>query len=1266
MTFSLRKIFCKSFFKKLLLLAGMAFVSALIGSFIILKPYYRQAKKYDLSKLNEYNVTTYFYDKNGEEIGQQFIENRTLLSRDEIPELMRQAVIAAEDKRFFSHHGIDISSISRALIANLKEFDKRQGGSTITQQLAKHLIGNFERTLRRKLVEAFLARRIEARYSKDEILTFYLNRIYFGKGYFGLASAAKGYFGKTPKELSLEECALLAGLIRAPNTASPRNNGQRARYWRDVTLDKMCRLKFITPQQAAMAQLSEIKLTPESERELPGIQSYFMALASRELEQVLHLNDEVPQGLRVYTTLDLQMQKAAENDLKLKLQELEQSSSRSESDGPLQGAVTVMDLQTGALRVLIGGRNFRESPFDRATMARRENGALLQPFLYALAFQHLDLCPASMVNAGYLADPNQATPEELALGDPHRDLGKRFLTIQDALALTQKACATRIGLSLGVDKITQWLQRARVTESYSHAESLWALKPLTLLELSSLYQCLGNSGLKVEAFTIEKVLNVDGETLYEIPEPKKEELLPSGIAQQMTLTLQCAARDGNARGVSEYHQLPLPWAGMSAFSEGYRDAWFVGYSPIYVSGVWIGYDESRPIGNRAVAKNAAIPLWADLMQKIFQIDSRNGKFLVPETLSKVEVDRQTGIIKGQGFLAPSAGSTFAYLTPSQIKTLSATATAVEQNRDWSDWLGTLLSDPGCESPLNAQADNIPVLAEYKMPGLRGDIISRDGKILATTDQVQSLVIAWPTLDRAPDQKSAVEWMKLRLDLVSELLKQPNPYNDQDLQNLYEYQRFRPVMVIERLTQEQSQKFQESSLAEEKGIAVQGIPMRRYPMANLFFHGLGYLKKSQTQNKKQYQADEVIYDRYEGADGLERVFDKELTGKDGRLLIATTTEGFTRQTRIDAQATVGCSLKTTIDSRVQSVAEECISHLRAGAVVILDPNNGDVIAMASTPTLNANSFLPSISASDWNDIIHSPKSPLMNRAYRQRHPPGSTFKVITSLAAMRAGVFDPNRVIDCPGYVRVGNVLYNLPLETQSVSFRAAVARSYNTYFIDLGLRAGRTALLSAARDMGIGQLTGFILPNEDPGLMPDPEFVLATHHRNMGAGDVANSSIGQGDVLVTPLQMANWMTVVANGGTLYRPRLVSELRDSSGNVSQNIPTQVIREISIPEGPLQELRRALVAVTEEGTATGARVPGISVAAKTGTAQIGMKSRPRQVAWIGGYIPAENPRYAFSIMVEGDYDQELHGGTDAGHIASKIFSRLLNPQSTAANP
>jgi penicillin-binding protein 2 len=327
----------------------------------------------------------------------------------------------------------------------------------------------------------------------------------------------------------------------------------------------------------------------------------------------------------------------------------------------------------------------------------------------------------------------------------------------------------------------------------------------------------------------------------------------------------------------------------------------------------------------------------------------------------------------------------------------------------------------------------------------------------------------------------------------------------------------------------------------------------------------------------------------------------------------------------------------------------------------------VIAMASQPTLDPNLFLPSFPAEEWQQIVNSSKTPLMNRAYRQRHPPGSTFKVITAIAAMKAGVFDPFRVIDCPGYVRVGNVLYNLPLETQPVSFRDAVARSYNTYFIDLGLRAGRNALIAAAQEMGVGQPTGFILPGESPGLMPNPEFVRLTHHRNMGAGDVANSSIGQGDVLVTPLQMANWMTVVANEGSLYRPRLVTQLQDSSGNILKRFPSEKLREVSLPKEPLRHLKQALIAVTEEGTATAAKIPGISVAAKTGTAQVGTKARPRQIAWVSGYVPADNPQYAFSIMVEGDYDQDLHGGTDAGPIAGKIFAKLFSSRATASiNP
>jgi membrane peptidoglycan carboxypeptidase len=414
--------------RRLLCWMGAGFlICSLIASIALyhfLKPYYLKAQTYDLSKLEDFDVTTVFYDRNGEEIGRLFVEDRILLKHDQIPDLMREAVIAVEDKRFYKHDGVDYFGLFRAFWANVKARATVQGGSTISQQLAKHLIGNFQKTLDRKLEEAFLAFRIEDYYSKDQILDNYLNRIYFGKGYFGIESAARGYFGKAARDLDLSECALLAGIIRAPSSRSPGNNLEKARFYRDAAIQKMRRLEFISEMEAAHALEKPISLvTTSTERPVGGIRSYFMALAVKELAQTLRLeeDDEIPQGLRVQTTFDSNLQRDAEKETLKKLQELEseitlrQFSAGPLETGPLQAAALVADLESGAIRVLIGGRDFQASPFDRATMARRENGALLHPFLYALAFEKLDLHPASLVNASFLEAADTTNPEEDAL-----------------------------------------------------------------------------------------------------------------------------------------------------------------------------------------------------------------------------------------------------------------------------------------------------------------------------------------------------------------------------------------------------------------------------------------------------------------------------------------------------------------------------------------------------------------------------------------------------------------------------------------------------------------------------------------------------------------------------------------------------------------------------------------------------------------------------------------------------------------------------------
>jgi penicillin-binding protein 2 len=253
-------------------------------------------------------------------------------------------------------------------------------------------------------------------------------------------------------------------------------------------------------------------------------------------------------------------------------------------------------------------------------------------------------------------------------------------------------------------------------------------------------------------------------------------------------------------------------------------------------------------------------------------------------------------------------------------------------------------------------------------------------------------------------------------------------------------------------------------------------------------------------------------------------------------------------------------------------------------------------------------------------------------------------------------------VNCQGYFKVGNVVYKLPKENFPVSFRTAMARSINIFFFDLGLRTGRDNLIATAKEVGVGRPTGFPLAGEMPGLMPDKESVLKTHGRWFGPGDVTNSSIGQGDVLTTPIQLANIMSLIANGGILYRPRIVKDVEDPDGKIIRAIPIEVMSEVSFDEAAMERVRDSLVAVTEEGTGRRARVKGIKVAGKTGTAQIGTRSRPRQVAWFSGFAPADNPQYSFCVMIEGDFDQSLAGGADASPRAGRVLKALFPEESS----
>lgn len=1256
------------------------------------KVYYERAEKIDLNKLNDVSVTSTFLDVHGEEIGRIFVEDRILLKPDQIPDMMRKAVMAAEDRRFYEHGAIDYWGILRALRENFGKKGRVQGGSTIEQQLAKHVIGDFSRTLDRKFLEAFVAVRLEKHYSKDQILNYYMNRIYFGKGYFGVGAAARGYFGKEASQLSLPECALLAGIIRAPTSSSPRTDIGKAKFRRDLTLHQMLDEGYITHEEYSRAVNSSVHVLPAKPA---GLQTFVMAAAVKEMEQILSIEgtDDMPQGLTVRTNIDLRLQRALEEQVEQHLAGIENANAANEPSGVaavkpnpaptkrrLQGAAIVADLATGRVMAWVGGRDFNKSQFDHISMARRENGALLQPILYGLSFDKLNLSPASMINASYIDPTAPASAADLALGNPATDLTKRFLSIQDALALGNRASATRVGLQLGPHFVADWLRRAGADQARIPAgkANIFNPDPMTLGDLAALYQVLGNDGVHRKLKIIRSITSENGQVLYDDAKAGRDngqdQLLDSVSDEQMTLTLQNALRTGFARTLTHDYELRVPIAGMPGYSEGYRDAWFVGYTPKLLAGVWVGYDDSRPIGSKDVALRSAVPLWGDVMRETLGRINGGTAFPDPPALSKMEIDRTSGALRGVAGLAPAPGDIFVYLTKEQIDAINSSPQQAAAPHAWSDWLTTMFNDAdetglapdqiGAGAP-DKRSNIIPALAEYKMPGYRGNIVSADGTVYATLKNQQNLVVKWPAAGDSTTDADILAWMRARFAEANKVIGTTVTVSDAELLAQYHTQRYQPFTLVEDITPTQAAQIRAAGL-EAKGFGFVGTPLRIYPHGPELAHVLGYVSRDQTRNKGKYLSGDIIYDRYRGASGLESEYDKELTGTDGTFMISTTPDGYARSAVVSQAPTYGDTLKLAIDSKIQAAAEKALNRKRMDAFVMMDVHTGAVVAMASHPTFDPNIFLPAIGADEWRMLNTDPYIPLLNRAIDAQYPPGSCFKTVTSIAAMVAGCFDPNWVVHCTGYFDLDNShRMKLPEEAgHNVTYNEALTHSFNTYFATLGAKVGRDVLLDTARSFNFGNLTGIDLPGELPGFIPDSESVRRVHQRDFGFGDTVLTAIGQGDVLVTPVQMADYMACLANGGTIYRPRLVTEIDDHDGKKVRDLPPDVLRTVPLDSPFMANLKTAMINVIDNGTAPVVHRDDMKIAAKTGTAQVGSKAHRRQIAWLCGYFPADNPKYSFAVMVQGEesdnhgsgIDDGLLGGREGGTIVSHILDDM----------
>ncbi len=707
-----------------------------------------------ISALQDYqpSVVTSVYAIDGSAIAEYYLERRIVIPLEQIPQTLIHAFVASEDSRFFEHEGIDFFGILRALWKNIKAGGIVQGGSTITQQVTKSLLLSPERSFTRKLREAILAYRIEKYLSKEEILFLYLNQIYLGHGAYGVEAAAQNYFGKNVAELNLAECAMLAGLPQAPSRYSPYSQFQRAKERQVYVLNRMVADGYISADQAAQA-LAYVPDIKDRKDWNVGEVPYFTEHIRRHLEEKYGQEVLYRQGLQVYTTVDVDFQKAAQRAVKRGLHDLDKRQgyrgplghlepeqiegffqqlkespravalqqgavvkgvvidiSREEktvtvrlSEGlgvlPLknmewarkpnpeiaygtvkvrnpaavlsvgdiilvrllepdnqtegwllaleqepevQGALLCMENSTGHVVAMVGGLDFDSSQFNRAIQSRRQPGSSFKPITYAAALDK-GYTPATII----IDSPIIYSDEQMDWKWKPKNYKEKFYgptLFRTALIFSRNVVTIKILRDIGVDYVIDYARRFGITSPLSRDLSLaLGSSGVSLLELTNAYSVFSNQGELISPIFITKVLDRHGNVLEEY-RPQRERVLEKDTAYIMTHLLQEVVKHGTGWRA---RALNRPTAGKTGTTNNLQDAWYIGFTPSYVTGVWVGFDDDRTLGKYETGSRAASPIWVTFTKEILKKEPVR-VFTVPENVVFAKIDAQTGLLAKPG------------------------------------------------------------------------------------------------------------------------------------------------------------------------------------------------------------------------------------------------------------------------------------------------------------------------------------------------------------------------------------------------------------------------------------------------------------------------------------------------------------------------------------------------------------------------------------------------------------------------------------------
>lgn len=612
-----------------LLILLMVFLAVAVTGCAVYASMARQLPDPDITKAKGRDQTTIIYDRSGKILTRVFAEeNRQDVPLSDMPQSLRQAVIATEDQRFYEHEGVDPISITRALMVDIIKREKAQGGSTITQQYVKQAFVTTERTLKRKVQEAILAQRVEKRYTKDQILENYLNTIYFGHGAYGVEAASRAYFGKSVTRLSVPESAVIAGVIKSPGRYSPYLDKDAALLRRNTVLSQMKAQGYLTPAEHAQAAATPIELTGKKKRSARA--PYYVEWIKQQLVDEFGEQAVYRGGLRVKTTLDPKAQSIAEKAI---------GDALDKKDDP-SAALVAIKPATGEIVAMVGGRSFDDQQYNVAVQGKRQPGSAFKPFVLATALSE-GISPEKAYKSG---------PAKLKVGNQTWSVtgahgsSKGTMRLRPATEQSVNSVFAQLILEVGPDKVVGVGERLGLSKGIDPvpAIALGGLEQgVSPLEMASAYSTLANGGQRAKPYAIASVTGPKGEVLLKTA-PKTTRAINAAVAYLTTDILEGVID----RGTGTAADIDRPAAGKTGTTQEYRDAWFVGYTPDLACAVWVGYPESqkemKSVHGRVVT-GGSIPaeIWATYMRKALA-DTPKTKFDKPKGLTTVKVCSQSG------------------------------------------------------------------------------------------------------------------------------------------------------------------------------------------------------------------------------------------------------------------------------------------------------------------------------------------------------------------------------------------------------------------------------------------------------------------------------------------------------------------------------------------------------------------------------------------------------------------------------------------------